>query len=440
MAQVEADSVGFRSSRMRSLSLPNRIQEYAEEIRELEERILADKANKPGDSLKLRSMTNMKQHDDSTDEDMLRRRTDPAAYSDSSNDGGGEEDFFVGGFEEEPYHDPIDCGDETPPSFLPGFDGGELDSQRITQSIEPIVEESPEEGHNLAEEEHPPQTEDATRRKEALETVEALASLLDIPMAISDPAEDSSPVSVRGIWQGKDVAKAAKPEEPSEKSETKSHRSIFQQYIKSDGFSPSWSGFGMFSAHQNPRDKKLEQVSSSPKPHVFRMLKNNDRAESMPTRLPRKSSLKRFPSMLSSSTHGSGSTTSLKRTVSFGKLETREFNIALSDHPSCSYGPPISLGWDFRDKEAVTLETYEEKRSPRRSMHQMVLSYNVRRYLLLKRAGYSSEDLQDAMNEVDRVKRNRLVTDLLLPASKIDETVENVVEHLKGIFGSQPSS
>ena len=137
----------------------------------------------------------------------------------------------------------------------------------------------------------------------------------------------------------------------------------------------------------------------------------------------------------SSSTEGTAaSAKTVKRTVSFGKLETREYSIALSDHPSCSFGPPISLGWDFRDKEATELDHYEEQRAPRRSMHQMVLSYNVRRYLLLKRAGYSNDELEQAMHEVDRVKRQRLVTDLLLPASKIDETLEDVVGHLKRLF------
>ena len=65
----------------------------------------------------------------------------------------------------------------------------------------------------------------------------------------------------------------------------------------------------------------------------------------------------------------------------------------------------------------------------------MLLSYNVRRYLLLKRAGYTHNELEEAINEVDRVKRQRLVTDLLLPASKIDETFEDVVGHVKRMFG-----
>ena len=148
--------------------------------------------------------------------------------------------------------------------------------------------------------------------------------------------------------------------------------------------------------------------------------------------------MKRIPSIQSGGTDDSSTNSKpMKRNVSFGKLETREYSIALSDHPSCSFGPPISLGWDFRDKEAVELEKYEERRSPRRSMHQMILSYNVRRYLLLKRAGYSHDELEEAMHEVDRVKRERLVTDLLLPASKIDETLEDVVGHLKRLFGGQ---
>ena len=47
-------------------------------------------------------------------------------------------------------------------------------------------------------------------------------------------------------------------------------------------------------------------------------------------------------------------------------------------------------------------------------------------------------ELEQAMNEVERVKRQRMVTDLLLPAMKIDETLEDVVGHLKRVFGGGP--
>jgi hypothetical protein len=165
------------------------------------------------------------------------------------------------------------------------------------------------------------------------------------------------------------------------------------------------------------------------------------RAQSLPTcpgSLPRKGSLKRISSMCSQTNSDTGSSSSLKRTVSFSSLEVREFSIALSDHPSCSYGPPIQLGWDYRQKKAVQVEDYEEAKlqQPRRSRRNMVLSYDVRRYLLLERAGYSEQDLEEAKSEVDRVKRERVVTSTL-PASKLDETMEYIFDRIKPtVFGS----
>lgn len=173
-------------------------------------------------------------------------------------------------------------------------------------------------------------------------------------------------------------------------------------------------------------------LASSP-PRTFVRLSPEHRHHSMPLRVPSKPSLKRVSS-IGTRCSSSGS---LKRNVSFSKMEIREYSIALSDHPSCSYGPPIQLGWDYRDREAVDVEEYETTRSPRRSMHQLLLSYNVRRYLLLKRAGYSKSELQSAMQEVDRVKRERLVTDLFLPASKLDETLEDLVMGVRGMFAKQ---
>jgi hypothetical protein len=178
----------------------------------------------------------------------------------------------------------------------------------------------------------------------------------------------------------------------------------------------------------------------------------DSRTLSLPPRktvtLPRKSSLKCFP--LSSSERLSTTTTvnsntsarsssslhslnTMKRTVSFGTLRTREYNVALSDHPSCSCGPPIQLGWEFREKEPVGVHEYELSRSPRRSPHDMVLNYHVRHYLLLKRAGYSPEDIDNAMKEVDRVKRQRMLTDILLPWESLVQSVNDMITMITGM-------
>lgn len=186
----------------------------------------------------------------------------------------------------------------------------------------------------------------------------------------------------------------------------------------------------------------------------FARLTTNDRALSLPTKsytatanLPRKPSLKRVSSIPCCKPQNQfGSVPSdldgpdLKRTVSFGTLETREFSIELSDHPSCSYGPPIQLGWDYHDQETRNVDEYETSRVPRRHVSDMILSYNVRRYLLLKRAGYTPAELRDAMRQVDKVKRERILTDLFWPVAGLDETLEEVVLRIKQVFGQGEES
>jgi hypothetical protein len=226
-----------------------------------------------------------------------------------------------------------------------------------------------------------------------------------------------SPTSTPSSQQPKAKAK------PASTGKSKSRRSIFGQLADKYAWRPN-------------------QASVEPEEgEYFTRLSQDARAQSLPAcpagSLPRKGSLKRISSLYSQTNSDTGSSSSLKRTVSFSSLNVREYNIALSDHPSCSYGPPIQLGWDYRQKKAVQVEDYEEVKlkQPRRSRHDMVLSYNVRRYLLLKRAGYSDQDLEEAMSEVERVKRERVVTGMFLPASKLDETMEYVFDRVKTTFG-----
>jgi hypothetical protein len=193
----------------------------------------------------------------------------------------------------------------------------------------------------------------------------------------------------------------------------------------------------------NPLDSQpTHDVDPSTTQHEFTMLHSNDRAMSLPitnlmeisptSRLTRKSSLKKLPSISTFSKTGSFPT--LKPTVSFSNLEIREYDVAISDHPSCSFGPPVQLSWEYKQKEVVPVESYEQSRTPRRERRDLVLSYYDRRFLLIKQAGYSKKEIKQTMLEVERVKRERLVTDLLLPASGLDETMETVLKTVKKLF------
>ncbi|CAB9496890.1 expressed unknown protein [Seminavis robusta] len=141
---------------------------------------------------------------------------------------------------------------------------------------------------------------------------------------------------------------------------------------------------------------------------------------------PKKASLKKLNS--------ANSLNSSKRNVSFTEISVREYDVELSDHPSCSFGPPIQLGWDYQEKETVPVEDYEVTRSPqRREVHELVLSYNARRRRL-KQSGYKKKEIKTMEKEVDRIKRERLVTEFFLPASAIDETFERVFVGIRELW------
>jgi hypothetical protein len=145
---------------------------------------------------------------------------------------------------------------------------------------------------------------------------------------------------------------------------------------------------------------------------------------------PLKSSLK------SSSSLKSFPSPTMKPNVSFSKLDIREYGIALSDHPSCSCGPPIQLGWNYSETKDLKLEEYETIRSSLRSDKRegMLLSYDTRDYLLREVAGCSKDEIERSIQEVERVKRNRLITDIWMPANLLSEKITDVVHHMSHIF------
>lgn len=121
--------------------------------------------------------------------------------------------------------------------------------------------------------------------------------------------------------------------------------------------------------------------------------------------------------------------------VTFSKLKIREFtSIAISDNPSCSHGPPIQLGWEYQDRKAMDVDRYEENRKPRRRPSQMVMPYHVRRHLLLHEAGYTKAEVAETVKEVDRVRRERMLADIMQPENKVNETLQDIVGSFQQIF------
>lgn len=58
---------------------------------------------------------------------------------------------------------------------------------------------------------------------------------------------------------------------------------------------------------------------------------------------------------------------SLVRRVSFGHCEIRTYEQVVGDHPSCSVGCPIQLGWAYREESSVRVDEHETAASSRGS-------------------------------------------------------------------------
>ena len=119
------------------------------------------------------------------------------------------------------------------------------------------------------------------------------------------------------------------------------------------------------------------------------------------------------------------SITHKKKQVSFCDVQFRTFDQCIGDNPSVSYGTPISLDWNYVEHPPLSLDAYELSRPPRRKLRQLLLNYYHRRNRLMHHFGVSEEELKDAQKQADKVKRDRAMTRVFLPASFLEAAVES---------------
>ncbi|CAB9522580.1 affinity nitrate transporter 2 [Seminavis robusta] len=107
-----------------------------------------------------------------------------------------------------------------------------------------------------------------------------------------------------------------------------------------------------------------------------------------------------------------------KRRVRFSHVGIRNYKTTIGDNPCCSYGPPLSLDWEYceEDEEGyylgrVPIDYYEASKpysgikapSQRRKVAMLVLN-PTQRCARLFQAGYS---MQDMKNAADRLQRDK---------------------------------
>jgi hypothetical protein len=102
-----------------------------------------------------------------------------------------------------------------------------------------------------------------------------------------------------------------------------------------------------------------------------------------------------------------------KRNVSFGRIHIREYERILGDNPSCSCGPPISLGWQYWELYDSTVDAHDFQKSssssssspPQRGRRDFYLSPSRRCELILHEWRQSCVREEEDVEQVRRAQR-----------------------------------
>ena len=130
-------------------------------------------------------------------------------------------------------------------------------------------------------------------------------------------------------------------------------------------------------------------------------------------------------------------TTSLPKSdskVEFRDITVRDYPMTIGDNPCVSYGTPVSLDWDYEEKQPLDLDLYEAERGTRRSLRQMNINYYQRRNILIHKCGFTEEEVQQAKREAKKTKNQRALTSVFVPFGKIEEAGESIIRKTKRAF------
>lgn len=83
------------------------------------------------------------------------------------------------------------------------------------------------------------------------------------------------------------------------------------------------------------------------------------------------------PSSMSKSQHGR--TTLRRSTITFDRVNIREYERVLGDNPSVTSGPPLSIGWRYSPSTLdISIDDYEENKGSPRSSSEYLVPKSIR--------------------------------------------------------------
>jgi hypothetical protein len=91
--------------------------------------------------------------------------------------------------------------------------------------------------------------------------------------------------------------------------------------------------------------------------------------------------------------------------VRFGDCAVRTYAQVLGDHPSCSLGCPLELGWDYQQLEAVSVDDYDyagTSSSMKTTRCDLRMTWEERRAILLLDPDNTHVELRRACRKLQR--------------------------------------
>jgi len=137
------------------------------------------------------------------------------------------------------------------------------------------------------------------------------------------------------------------------------------------------------------------------------------------------------------------STRKLKRTsstVSFQSVNVREYERTLGDNPSCSYGPPVTLDWEYSNEQSLSLDDYEKYRGMRRNKCTMRLPARTRETMLKINMGFSDEEVKAVERSIKKVQKSRSMTDVFSPFWRVEHMCGSAKRKVSRRFGKKRDS
>mmetsp|Transcript_51965 Transcript_51965/g.62592 ORF Transcript_51965/g.62592 Transcript_51965/m.62592 type:complete len:178 (+) Transcript_51965:101-634(+) len=123
-----------------------------------------------------------------------------------------------------------------------------------------------------------------------------------------------------------------------------------------------------------------------------------------------------------------------KKRVTFNNIIIREYRRALGDNPSVTFGPPMSIGWEYGSERSISFEDHNEMRRKYNFGSGVKILSRAEREDLLLLEGYQIKDLRNAVRDVMRTQRARRTTvnnyEIFTALEKIAERTKRRLKHV----------